>query len=161
MKNLFLFSSLPKFTFSSSEFVQNKKTKVQINKNQMHTLSFLSQGFSLIHQLYSGSKRIFYLLHIYGLCTTTGYVFKKKSILSFKYKMCPSLVAKTCLRQKSVHSGSNSGPALSQSRFYYYYSQPFWILLQHCAVPPPQTLKYLATIAAGAGPGVRSAQGEE
>lgn len=90
MKNLFLFSSLPKFTFSSSEFVQNKKTKVQINKNQMHTLSFLSQGFSLIHQLYSGSKRIFYLLHIYGLCTTTGYVFKKRAFCLLNIKCAPA-----------------------------------------------------------------------
>lgn len=49
VKNLFffLFSSLPKFTFSPSDRIlcKIKKTKVQINKNQMHTLSFLFTRF--------------------------------------------------------------------------------------------------------------------
>lgn len=61
----------------------------------------------------------------------------------FKYKMCPSLVAKTCLHQKAVHSGSNATSG----------SHPN-IIITAFKTAQSHLLIYLATIAAGAGPNI-------
>lgn len=97
------------------------------------------------------------------LCTLHHHrkcLFKKKSILSFKYKMRPGLVAKTCLSQKAVHSDSNSAPVqvtipILLSLFTAFLDPP-----SSLPDPPPPLLNYSATIAAGPGPSIRSAQGE-
>lgn len=71
--------------------------------------------------------------------------------------MCLSLVAETCLRQKAVHSGSNCVPVLVT--FPLLSSFLFTAPLSSLNTTQPRLLKHSATIAAGVGPSVRSAQG--
>lgn len=112
----FFVSSLSKFTLSTSDRIlckiKKKKGANKLNLIQtlrsppLHKVLVWSSSCTVAHS----SKWILYL-HIYVLCTTTGNVcLKKRAFLSFKYKMRPGLVAKTCLSQKAVHSDSNSAP---------------------------------------------------
>lgn len=162
----FFVSSLSKFTFSTSDRIlckiKKKKGANKLNLIQtlrsppLHKVLVWSSSCTVAHS----SKWILYL-HIYVLCTTTGNVcLKKRAFCLLNIKCVPA----SWQRHVSVKKQSTPTQTLLrfrlQSQSYYHYSQPFWILHHHCPIPPPTLLNYSATIAAGPGPSIRSAQGE-
>lgn len=83
--------------------------------------------------------------------------------------MCPSLVAKTCLHQKAVHSGSNAAQVRVTIPLHYYFSFVVVVVVVVIIIhslsgssfntAKSHLLKHLIRIAAGAGPSVHSARG--
>lgn len=92
---------------------KNKTKTVQINKNQMHTQSPSRKVlvWSIRCTVARSSKRNSLSTHLRTPPPQAMFL-KKKSILSFKYKMCPSTAARTCFHQTAVQSGFNSAPGL-------------------------------------------------